>query len=207
MTPGRFARRLLGPAFPAVGAVYRRVFVDMEKVADWIASELQEARRVLDIGGGDGFVVNLVLDRLPDLQVTMTDLSPSIGSFISPSNRSRVDLRAGTDHAAISEAHDAVMLTDVLHHVPAGERAEFLSAVAGTADRVRARSILFKDIEPSGVRAKLSVWADHHITGDRHVSPAPMAGVAFPGFVQATAAMIDHPNYCLRFNRERDAQG
>jgi cyclopropane fatty-acyl-phospholipid synthase-like methyltransferase len=199
MAPGQLARKLLGPAFPIVGGAYRRFFVDMERVADWITVELGDAQRILDIGGGDGFFASLLLDRMPDLEVTLTDLSASVGTFIPDRNRARIKCLPSTDHCAVDGAFDALILTDVIHHVPSRERRAFLESVADTARRVGARSILVKDIEPEGVRARLAVWTDHHITGDKNVEPAPMRTLEFPGFRRLSDAMIDHPNYCAHF--------
>jgi 16S rRNA G527 N7-methylase RsmG len=89
MTPGNLARRLLGPAFRPVGEAYRRIFVDMDKVADWMADRLPRSARVLDVGGGDGYVANLLLARRADIRVTLIDPSQEIGSFIDAAHLDR----------------------------------------------------------------------------------------------------------------------
>jgi SAM-dependent methyltransferase len=199
MAPGQIARRILGPVFPAVGSAYRRIFVNMNLVADWIGAELGDARRVLDIGGGDGIVASMLIDRIPDLSVTISDLSPSVGSFIAERNRARVVCLPATDHTAVQGRFDALTLSDVIHHVPVAARRLFLDDVVRTARRVGATSIIVKDIEPVGFRARLAVWTDHHITGDQDVEPAPLGAVEFQGFRRVSASLVDPPNYCAHF--------
>lgn len=200
MPPGRIVRRLLGPGFRPIGEAYRRIFVDMSKVAAWIDHQLPHSAHVLDIGGGDGYVVNLLLDRRPDLRVTMTDIAADIGSFISPENRPRVELRPATDIANIEGRYSAITLADVVHHVPIEQRSEFLTKLGAAAHRIRAAKILIKDIKPGSPRAVLSLLSDHYITGDRHVVLANEDEIAIPGFRRTSSAMPDHPNYCLAFS-------
>ncbi|HTI67146.1 MAG TPA: hypothetical protein VL460_06325 [Caulobacteraceae bacterium] len=65
MTPGQLARKALGPAFQPVGEAYRRVFVDMDKVTDWMIGHIPAGAHVLDVGGGDGYVVGQLLAKRP----------------------------------------------------------------------------------------------------------------------------------------------
>ena len=50
--PGQIARKLLGRHFDAAGNIYRRIFVDLERIVDVFVSELPREANVLDIGGG-----------------------------------------------------------------------------------------------------------------------------------------------------------
>ena len=197
MPPGQIARRVLGPAFPIFGAAYRRVFLDIAKVADWMAERAPPDARILDVGGGDGYVIDAVLARRPDIRVTMSDLSPSIGGVISPAHRSRVELRPATSVDEIDGAYDAITLSDVAHHVPVDERPAFFAALAAAARRTGCSMVLVKDIQPQGFRAKLAELADHWITGDWHVRQLAPEAIELPGFERAELAMPDFPNYCL----------
>lgn len=202
MTPGQIVRRILGPAFQPVGEAYRRVFVDMRRVVAAMAEHLPQNARVLDVGGGDGYVVELLLNRRPDLRVTMTDLAPQIGSFLSPENRERVALHPATPVAEMQGSFDAITMADVIHHVPREVRPGFLAEVAATAVRTGAPRILVKDIQPGNPRAWLSLASDLYITGDKGVSLVAQDAVAFPGFRRTAAAMPDYPNYLLAFAPE-----
>jgi 2-polyprenyl-6-hydroxyphenyl methylase/3-demethylubiquinone-9 3-methyltransferase len=199
MPPGQIARRLLGPVFPVFGEAYRRAFVDIDKVADWMAARLPPGARVIDVGGGDGFVMNAVLARRADIHVTMTDLAPKIGGVIAPAYRPRVELRPATSVETVDGAFDVLTLSDVVHHVPVSARPAFFAALAATALRTGCRSVLVKDIQPGGLRAKLAELGDHYITGDRQVRQLPPEAIALPGFERAELAMPDFPNYCVAF--------
>ncbi len=203
MTPGQAARRLLGSRFQVFGEAYRRIFVDMEKVADFMAGRIPAGAHVLDVGGGDGLAVNMLLARRPDIRVTMTDIAPQIGGFISQANQSRVTLAPCTPASAVTGAFDVMTLTDVVHHVPVGQRTAFCSTLAQTAARTRCRSILIKDIQPGSWRARLALWADHFITGDRQVVLVAADHLELPGFTRGETAMPDFPNYCVVFTPNR----
>lgn len=202
MTPGQIVRRLLGPAFTPVGAAYRRIFVDMAPVADWIAARLPPGARVLDVGGGDGYVVKLLLDRRADIFVTMTDVAPAIGAFLGPAERARVTLLPGTDAGTLSGPFDAITLADVVHHVPVSQRGGFFAMLGDLATRSGAQCIIIKDIRPRGLRAWLALVSDHWITGDRAVVQIAEDEIRLPGWTRVEMAMPDHPNYCLAFAPE-----
>jgi SAM-dependent methyltransferase len=205
MSPGQIARKILGPAFRPAGEAYRRIFVDMARVADWFAAQLPPNARVLDIGGGDGYVVNLLLERRRDVVVTMTDIAPQIGTFIAERNRSRVRLFPGAEATAIDGQFDVITLADVVHHVPASQRGAFFSMLGAVANRTGANSFLIKDIRPGNLRAKLALWGDIYITGDRHVLQVPEGEIGIPGFHRTASAMPDFPNYCIALSRGANA--
>ncbi|HTX49816.1 MAG TPA: methyltransferase domain-containing protein [Caulobacteraceae bacterium] len=189
----------MGPVFPVFGEVYRRAFVDIDKVAEWMAARLPPDARVLDVGGGDGFVMNAVLARRDDIRVTMTDLAPQIGGVIAPAHRPRVELRPATSVESVDGAFDVMTLSDVVHHVPFKARPAFFAALAAAALRTGCGSVLIKDIQPGGLRARLAELGDHYITGDRQVQQLPPEAIVLPGFERAELAMPDYPNYGLAF--------
>jgi 2-polyprenyl-6-hydroxyphenyl methylase/3-demethylubiquinone-9 3-methyltransferase len=201
MTPGRFVRTILGPAFPLAGGAYRRLFVDMARVVDAMLPHVPNGAHVLDIGGGDGFVINILLNRRPDVTVTMTDLAADIGGFISTQNRARVRLLPETDLTDVAGQFDLATLFDVIHHVPVAARSGFLASVAATAERAGVSRILIKDIRPGGLRAKLAELGDIHITGDRSVSLLAEDAITLPGFTPTSRTMPDFPNYLLVFEK------
>ena len=207
MSPGHIVRKILGPAFKPIGEIYRRIFVDMAKVADWFAGHLPPNARVLDIGGGDGYMVNMLLERRPDIAVTMTDIASQIGSFIEARHLPRVKLLAGTDADLVEGGFDVITLADVVHHVPVSRREGFFAMLRGVADRTGAKSILIKDIRPGSFRATLSLLSDIYITRDTGVSLVAETDIGIPGFRQTDRAMPDFPNYCIAFGAERGAAG
>ena len=199
--PGKIARKILGRYFEPLGVLYRRFFVDLDKVVAYLDRNIPLSARVLDVGGGDGAVIDRLLNRRRDLTITMCDLASQIGGFLSASNRAKVSLLPATDFMNVVGEFDVVTISDVVHHVPVSERAMFFEMLAAACGSWKCRKVIIKDIEPGGVRAGLSLLADRYVTGDRHVvlfSRADFVRIAVPYFKEAerTSAVPDAPNYC-----------
>lgn len=210
MSLGSMARAILGKRwFPVVGHWYRAVFVDFEKVVDCLPN-LAPGSHVLDIGGGDGEMINILLRRSPDLNITMLDLSPRLGLSIKPEFRERVRILPSTslkDYAATSYAlPDLVIASDVVHHVPVDERPKFFADIRLVL-KGRAAELFVKDFEPRYFRSTLSLLADRYVSGDAKVSLVGRETITtlvrevFPGAeVRSTKLFeIDGPNYALIF--------
>lgn len=200
LAPGQIARKLLGRHFRPVGDVYRRLFVNLDRVVDFFDRELPRGARVLDIGGGDGALVDRLLSRRPDLTITMCDLAPAIGSFLSDKHRALVTQYPATAFADVPGQFDVVTIADVIHHVPVDQRDGFFTALAQSCARWGCRKIVLKDIEPGAIRSYMSLIADRYVTGDKHVvlfSRRDFAAVARRSFPDAnlSSAMPDWPNY------------
>lgn len=200
---------MLGPVFPIAGNAYRRVFVDVRKVAAVIPDLGQDAV-LLDVGGGDGAILNPLLDRQPTLRVVAVDLAPEIGTMLRPDLAGRVELHPGVSvaelHARQPATYAAALLSDVLHHVPPTDRVGLLADVL-TALGDRPRTLIVKDLVPQGARSALAFWADRNISGDRGVQaigPAECVDLVRSVWPQAQVTAtslddVDHPNYCLVF--------
>jgi cyclopropane fatty-acyl-phospholipid synthase-like methyltransferase len=192
---------MLGKHFEPIGDAYRRIFVDLERIVDVFSRELPKGARVLDIGGGDGALIERLLNRRPDLAVTMCDLASNIGSFLSDANRAKVQLRPATEFSDVQGQFDAVTITDVVHHVPTGQREGFFEALKQSCDRWGCRKLILKDVEPGNLRSGLAVFTDRYITGDRHVVSFSRANFEkmvrryFPVADRRTE-IPDFPNYC-----------
>jgi cyclopropane fatty-acyl-phospholipid synthase-like methyltransferase len=207
MSIGQLARRVLGRWFPLLGAHYRALFVDLEKVVDSLPA-LSPQPEILDIGGGDGAVLNLVLGRYPRAHATMIDLSLRMGSSLHPDRAQRVRLLPGVSMRDYSRvAHppaDIVIVSDVLHHVPVGERRQFFADLRDLLGGHKTL-IFVKDVEPGSWRATAGYLADRYISGDKQVELISQATVrsllveAFPNAaLRATElAERDPPNYAL----------
>lgn len=200
IAPGQIARRLLGRHFRPIGDLYRRVFVNIDRIVAFLAAELPAGASILDIGGGDGAVVDQLLVRRPDLSITMCDLAPAIGAFLSDERREKVRLLAATAFTDVEGSFDVVTIADVVHHVPVDQRDSFFASLAASCRRWGTCKIVVKDIEPGSWRAGLSLLSDWYVTGDRHVvlfSRADLAEQAQRHFPQAkrVSAMPDWPNY------------
>ncbi|MGE0315633.1 MAG: methyltransferase domain-containing protein [Lautropia sp.] len=175
-SPGRAIRRVLGPTLArVVGDAYRAIFVDLDAVADAIAPCLPAGARVLDCGGGDGFPLNFLLARRPDLRITLVDPSASAGQWIDAAWRSKVDVHPGLTLAGYVERHgfdhDVILMSDVVHHLAPAPRREVFATIAALSARRPGLLLLVKDVEPGSPRALLGLWSDRYLTGDRDVDP------------------------------------
>jgi hypothetical protein len=168
---------------------------------------------VLDIGGGDGEPLNHLLARRPDLHVTTLDPGAAVGEWIETVHNDRVTRLAGTsllDYLAAARPNpDALLIADVLHHIPEPARHEFLGAVRTLLERQPRLRIVVKDVEPGSWRALLGYWSDRYVTGDRLVSPISRARLlelmeTELGVLQRVDTDLfeaDRPNYAIAFFR------
>jgi hypothetical protein len=210
LPPGALVRRLLGDRlFSHVVERYRSVFVNLDEVAACIPT-LPAGAEILDVGGGDGALLDRLLRIQPHVRATLVDQSPRVGLSLDERHRERVRLlasRAVSECAAVGvPPPQAIVISDVLHHVPPGQRLGFLREVAEFG-QASARFVAIKEVAPEGWRARLGLLSDWYVTGDRHVeliAPeelVPLVLEAFPGFVARPTRLLerDAPNYCIVF--------
>lgn len=212
MTAGAFARRMLGErSFVRLAELYRSIFVDLDAVVDCLPSP-PPGTEILDVGGGDGALLDRLLARHPTVRATLVDLAPSVGIAIAPERRERVRLlpatRLADARAAGAPRPDWIVLSDVMHHVSRAERETLLREARAVAEGPP-RRLIVKEVAPGGLRSALSVLADRWVSGDRDVallSPAETRALVvavFPELVGRELPLYerDRPNYCLCFER------
>lgn len=208
MSVGSIVRAVLGDrAFRPLGRAYRRVFVDLHAVVDAIGA-LPRNAYLLDIGGGDGDVINLLLAKHPDCRVTMIDIADTVGGWIEPRFQDRVERRPKTDirqFAAGNVVPDVVLVSDVVHHVPLAARERFVDDLAAV---VGPKTLLVvKDVNPGGLRSMLALLADRYVTGDENVRFVPRDALRDMVARRLRDHMVqdsrlderDAPNYLLKF--------
>ena len=214
MSLGPSVRRVLGPRLARrAGGWYRAIFVDLGKVAAAIAGVIPRGAHLLDIGGGDGQPINHLLALRPDLRVTTLDPGPLVGQWIEARYDAQVTRLPGigiAEYLAASRADpDAILIADVLHHIPESARANFLRSIRVLLERVPQLRIIVKDVEPGSWRALLGFWADRYITGDRHVGLISRDRLEHL-FIEALGPLrredtvlfeTDRPNYAIVFFR------
>jgi hypothetical protein len=211
---GPAIRRLLGADHARrVGRWYRGIFVDLTKEAAALATVIPRDAHLLDVGGGDGEPLNHLLAMRRDLRVTTLDPGPVVGQWIEGRFAARVTRLPGTslaDYVATGWPHpDAILIADVLHHIPGSERRAFLHTVGELLDRAPQLRIIVKDVEPGYWRALLGYWSDRYVTGDSHVSPVSRAQLV--RILEETLGPLRHehtnlfeadrPNYAIAFFR------
>jgi cyclopropane fatty-acyl-phospholipid synthase-like methyltransferase len=208
MSVGSLARKLLGRRlFPVIARGYRAVFVDMVKVADSFPA-VSPGTRVLDIGGGDGELLNILLARHPELRVTMIDLNSTLGTALRPEFRDRVEVLPRTSIRQLAALGrpppQVIIISDVVHHIPVEYRVSFFEDVRDLLAGHTAMLVV-KDVEPGTFRAQLSWLADRYVSGDRNVhligarELEALLGRIFPGARCEPTDLVkrDSPNYCL----------
>jgi 2-polyprenyl-3-methyl-5-hydroxy-6-metoxy-1,4-benzoquinol methylase len=148
---------------------YRGFFVDLGAVVETIPVD-SSVHSFLNIGTGDGELVNVLVARHPHLRVTTTDISDQQGWLLKPEVRQVVSVETRTPEDIAVEGFggtfDIVFMSDVMHHVPVEDRETVMQAAwqaVGPGGK-----LVIKDIEDRGVKAVLSLWSDKYLTGDRH---------------------------------------
>jgi 2-polyprenyl-6-hydroxyphenyl methylase/3-demethylubiquinone-9 3-methyltransferase len=129
---GPHVRRHLGRFERPATEIYRRVFVDLDAFAAAIRRHAPPPARLLEIGCGEGALVERLARVYPSAGITAIDICPEPGRLCA-SKEARI--RFSRMSAAELRATDAggyplVVIGDVLHHVPKPEREEVLSHAA-----------------------------------------------------------------------------
>jgi hypothetical protein len=211
---GPTIRRLLGARRArALGRWYRAIFVDLNKEAAALASVIPADAHLLDVGGGDGEPLNHLLALRADIRITTLDPGPTVGLWIEARFAPRVTRLPRTtltDYLAAGRPDpDAVLIADVVHHIPEASRAEFLRGVKVLLERVPRLRVIVKDVEPGSWRALLGYWSDRFVSGDSGVSPITRRRLI--SLLQEALGPLHHeetdlfecdrPNYAIAFFR------
>jgi hypothetical protein len=214
MPLGPAIRQLLGPRQARrVGRWYRAIFVDLAKVAGALATVIPHDAHLLDIGGGDGEPLNHLLALRGDLRITTLDPSPVVGQWIDGCFADQVERLPDTSLAEYLAAGrstpDAILIADVMHHIPESARPAFLQNIRTLLERAPNLRIIVKDVEPGYWRALLGYWSDRYVTGDPDVSPISRSRLvrlleeALGPLRQQHTNLFeaDKPNYAIAFFR------
>ena len=170
MTIGSTVRRMLGPRLERAAADrYRRLFVDLDSLASTIAG-LGNFDSVIEVGCGEGALLSRLMDDLPPGAAGLgIDIAANPGHGYTGRNQNVVFRQtAVADVVAEGQRFDLVVVSDVLHHIPAVDRVGFLEtcrdllAPDGTIvvkEWVRRRNI-----------AHLAAYgSDRYVSGDKGV--------------------------------------
>lgn len=164
---GPYVRRAFGPFEKPLTDAYRTMLVDLDALAEKLKAALP-ARRILEVGCGEGLFTERLAARYPDAEVCGIDITPRVGRLFS-GDVSRVTFRheAIADFArAREQAFDLVVVCDVLHHVPWEEHRSFLAAIKPTLRP--GGCLVVKDWEPwPSFSHLLCYFSCRYITGDR----------------------------------------
>jgi 2-polyprenyl-3-methyl-5-hydroxy-6-metoxy-1,4-benzoquinol methylase len=168
MPLGPAVRRLFGRHEHRVAELYRAIFIDIDAYARQIGDWVPGARRILEVGCGEGAVTERLARAYPDADILAIDITPRVGRLFR-GRRDRVTFVETTVQQVAAEqpgAFDLVILSDVLHHVPSAIRRELLAAVRATI--APGGSLIFKDWERTAAPIHWLCHAgDRWLTGDR----------------------------------------
>jgi 2-polyprenyl-3-methyl-5-hydroxy-6-metoxy-1,4-benzoquinol methylase len=121
MPLGPIVRRLLGPLEKPISLAYRSVFIDLgvlvERIKCWLPDS--EVSRILEVGCGEGMLIELLAKAYPLARITGIDITPRIGRLFE-GDADRVTFRRQTIADFVAEepsSADLLVLCDVMHHL------------------------------------------------------------------------------------------
>jgi 2-polyprenyl-6-hydroxyphenyl methylase/3-demethylubiquinone-9 3-methyltransferase len=170
VTIGSGVRRLLGPRLErAVADRYRRLFVDLDALAATVAG-LGSFATVIEVGCGEGALLWRVMDRL-DASATALgiDIAANPGHGYEGRN-DNIEFRQATVAQVVGEGRqfDLVVVSDVLHHVPPGERRALLESCRSLL--APHGTIVVKEwVRRRNIAHLAAYGSDRFISGDRGV--------------------------------------
>lgn len=170
MSIGFIFRQMLGPFEMPVAKAYRELFVDLfafvRKIKSWVPE--QGALEILEVGCGEGMLIELLAKGYCNARITGIDISPRIGRLFR-GDASRVSFRQTEIQSFIAEKSsdfDLIVISDVIHHIPINMRRKFLGYVRKVMKR--GAFLVVKDwVRTSAPIHALAYLCDRYITGDR----------------------------------------
>lgn len=198
MSVGSAVRRALGRFEPVAIEWYRGMFIDLDCLAVTVASVAPQARRVLEIGCGDGAMAAALRRVLPGAELLGLDPgTPSPGRMYDGDPHG-VEFRGITTAQLLAERpepFDLVVLCDVLHHVADHEREQVLRDAAALTAAGGVVAVKEWEQRP-GPGTVVAYGADRWVSGDPTVRFMPRAELdalietAMPGWETTCEARI-----------------
>jgi 2-polyprenyl-3-methyl-5-hydroxy-6-metoxy-1,4-benzoquinol methylase len=159
---------MFGPYERQISEAYRSIYVDIDAFVELTRQWKPTAKKILEVGCGEGAVTYRLNVAYPDAKITAIDITPRVGRlYRGPLDRVRF-IRCGVEEIAATESgqYDLVMLSDVLHHVPLAYRQGLLDAIR-TALAPNG-TLVFKDWQRNYTPIHWLCYAsDRWLTGDR----------------------------------------
>lgn len=174
MPIGPRIRALFGRHERRISEIYRSVFLDLGDYGAKISKWSSQPHRILEVGCGEGAVTEVLANVFPDADIVAIDITPRTGRMYQ-GRTDGVEFRQMAVQTIADQQpgfFDLIILSDVIHHIPDGLRADVLGAI-GKALAPGGRFIL-KDWSRSLTPIHwLSHAGDRWLTGDRvaHLTP------------------------------------
>lgn len=164
---GPWLRRRLGTLERPAVEIYRRAFIDLDALVAWIRAQIPTPAKFLEIGCGEGALVERLARAYPYANVTAIDIGSQPGRLCTV-KEPRIRFSQMTAAALRVEeagAYSLVILCDVLHHVPRQEREKLLSDAAALV--APGGSLVCKEwVRQNTLAYLMGYLADRFITGD-----------------------------------------
>ncbi len=120
MPLGLTIRAMFGRHERRIADLYRALFMDLDDFADKIGGWAPGARRILEVGCGEGAVTEKLAAAFPDTTILAIDITPRAGRLYR-GRAEGVEFRTATvqDIARDNPGQfDLVVMSDVVHHIP-----------------------------------------------------------------------------------------
>lgn len=195
---GSAVRRVLGRFEPRAIELYRGMFIDLDCLAVTVLSAAPQAKRVLEIGCGDGAMATALRGVRPDIELVGLDPGVAEPGRMFHGDRAGVSFRSITTTELRAEEpplFDLVVLCDVLHHVAEAQREPLLGEAAALT--APGGTVAVKEwAHRGGVGTMVAYGADRWVSGDATVRFMPdaeldgMLARALPGWAVTCEAWI-----------------
>ena len=167
MPIGPVIRQMLGPLERPISEAYRSIFVDLTAFVGQI-QQWSSASNILELGCGEGAVVERLVTGFPKASITGIDITPRVGRmFKGDSTRVIFKQQDIKDFAPENlETFDLLIMSDIMHHIPWEVHEKLLT----DARKVLKPGgyLVLKDWERRVTPIHfLCYFADRFITGDR----------------------------------------
>ena len=185
MSPGALIRRAFGRHEKRVSELWRALFFDLAEWTGIVHGWAPEAKRILEVGCGEGYSTQHLVTAFPDAQVDAIDIAPNIGRLYGgPAGRANFRIVSAEDLAGEEPGvYDLIVLADVFHHVPREARESLLRAIAALL--APGGVFAFKDWHRNAAPIYYAAYAsDRWLTGDRiaYLTPAEARAALRPVF-------------------------
>jgi 2-polyprenyl-6-hydroxyphenyl methylase/3-demethylubiquinone-9 3-methyltransferase len=151
-----------------IAEAYRALYIDIDAFVGRTRQWTPTAKRILEVGCGEGAVTERLKAAYPDAKITAIDITSRVGRLYMGSLDNVRFIRCDVQEIAATEPgqYDLAVLSDVLHHVPVEFRQELLDAIRTTLAPDGA--LIFKDWERNFTPIHWLCYAsDRWLTGDR----------------------------------------